>query len=335
MKQRILTGITTSGTPHLGNYAGAIRPAIKNSNLSNIESFFFLADYHALVKCQDANRIHQSCLQLAATWLASGLNPEKVIFYRQSDVIEITELSWILTCVTNKGLMNRAHAYKSLIDQNILNGLDKDYGINMGLYNYPILMAADILLFKANRIPVGRDQLQHIEIARDIAIKFNNIYEVNYFVLPEAYISKDVEILPGLDGRKMSKSYNNTIPLFECNSKDLYKYIMSIVTDSSKPGEYKESKNSIIYLLYKAFSNHEDSSQFYKDLNQGMSWKEAKLSLFNLINREIEPMREKYIELISKPSFLKEILLNGAKKAKIIAQKNINQVKEIIGINDF
>lgn len=216
MKKRVLTGITTTGTPHLGNYAGAIRPAIEASKAADVESFYFLADYHALIKCDDPARIQQSRMEIAATWLAGGLDPERATFYRQSDIPEIPELTWLLTCVAAKGLLNRAHAYKAAVDQNTEAGEDPDAGVSMGLFSYPVLMAADILMFNANRVPVGRDQIQHVEMARDIGQRFNHLFGQGreFFVMPEAEIAEEVATLPGLDGRKMSKSYDNTIPLF-------------------------------------------------------------------------------------------------------------------------
>ncbi len=237
-KTRSLTGITTTGTPHLGNYVGAIRPAIAASRNPGAESFYFLADYHALVKCDDPARVQQSTLEIAASWLACGLDPGKVYFYRQSDIPEIPELTWLLTCITAKGLLNRAHAYKAATDENREKGEDADAGINAGLYMYPVLMAADILIFQAHKVPVGRDQIQHIEMARDIGQRFNHIYGGEYFTLPEAAIEDNVATLPGLDGRKMSKSYNNTIPLW-LPAKDLRKAILGIVTNSQAPGEPK------------------------------------------------------------------------------------------------
>jgi tryptophanyl-tRNA synthetase len=212
-KNTILTGITTTGTPHLGNYVGAIRPAIEASQKPDINAYYFLADYHALIKCQDPAMVHQSSREIAATWLALGLNTDNVVFYRQSDVPEITQLMWFLSCVAAKGLMNRAHAYKDSVQKNQEAGEDQDYGITMGLFSYPVLMAADILMFNATRVPVGRDQIQHIEMARDIAQRFNHVYG-EHFTLPEAVIDDHVAVLQGLDGRKMSKSYGNTIPLF-------------------------------------------------------------------------------------------------------------------------
>jgi len=218
-KAIVLTGITTTGTPHLGNYVGAIRPAINASQDAKFSPFYFLADYHALIKCQEPERVRQSSLEIAATWLALGLDTDNAVFYRQSDVPEILELTWLLTCVTGKGLMNRSHAYKAAVAENEQTaGNDPDQGITMGLFSYPILMAADILLFNANKVPVGKDQLQHIEMARDIGARFNHIYG-EHFSLPEAVIDEQGAILSGLDGRKMSKSYNNTIPLFEPEKK--------------------------------------------------------------------------------------------------------------------
>src|SRR5688572_27933312 len=202
MVRRVLTGITTSGTPHLGNYAGAIRPAIAASRHPGVESFYFLADYHALIHAADPAQVQRSTLEIAAAWLAAGLDTGKVSFYRQSDVPEVLELAWLLACVAGKGLLNRAHAYKAAVDRNSAAGAEPDAGVSMGLFLYPLLMAADILLFKANSVPVGRDQVQHIEIARDLAERFNHRYG-KHLVLPEATIDQSAAIVPGLDGRKM------------------------------------------------------------------------------------------------------------------------------------
>ncbi|HBD10940.1 MAG TPA: tryptophan--tRNA ligase, partial [Porticoccaceae bacterium] len=205
-KQRMLTGITTTGTPHLGNYVGAIKPAVAASHQDQYESFYFLADYHALIKCHDPEEIHRSTLEIAASWLALGLDAERAVFYRQSDIPEIPELAWLLNCMSAKGLMNRAHAYKAAVHENEAAGEDADFGITMGLFSYPVLMAADILLFNADKVPVGRDQIQHVEMARDIGQRFNHHFG-GHFVLPEAVVDDDVAVLQGLDGRKMSKSY--------------------------------------------------------------------------------------------------------------------------------
>ncbi|HJP99739.1 MAG TPA: tryptophan--tRNA ligase, partial [Rhodanobacteraceae bacterium] len=285
MTTRILTGITTTGTPHLGNYVGAIRPAIAASRDPDADSFFFLADYHALVKCDDPARVARSRLEIAATWLACGLDPERVTFYRQSDIPEIPELTWMLTCVTAKGLLNRAHAYKAAVDQNTAKGEDPDAAVNAGLYMYPVLMAADILVFNANKVPVGRDQVQHIEMARDVGQRFNHLYgkpwqaaggEGDPFVLPEAATEENVATLPGLDGRKMSKSYDNTVPLFEGGAKALREAVARIVTDSREPGEPKDPDSSSLYAIYRAFASANESAAYRDDLLHGLGWGEAK-----------------------------------------------------------
>lgn len=334
MKQRVLTGITPSGTPHLGNYAGAIRPAVRASTQPNTDAFFFLADYHALVKCEDPQRVARSRLEIAATWIAAGLNPEKVTFYRQSDVPEIPEFSWMLTCVTNKGLMNRAHAYKSAVDQNTAKGVEPDDGINMGLFSYPILMAADILLFSAHLVPVGRDQIQHIEMARDIAHRFNYLYGQGQVLLTPPYelIDDSVATLPGLDGRKMSKSYDNTIPLFEGGEKLLRTAINGIVTDSKLPGEPKDTTDSHLFELYKAFGTAEQTEQFKLELHDGLGWGEAKKKLFELINEELSPRRDSYHDLMAHPDRIEEMLLEGAVKARRIATPMIQELRAAVGL---
>jgi tryptophanyl-tRNA synthetase len=266
-RTRILTGITTTGTPHLGNYAGAIRPAILASRDSNADSFYFLADYHALIKCDDPLRIQRSRLEIAATWLAGGLDVDRVTFYRQSDIPEIPELTWLLTCVAAKGLLNRAHAYKASVDKNVETGEDPDAGITMGLYSYPVLMAADILMFNAHKVPVGRDQIQHVEMARDIGQRFNHLFGQGkeFFTMPEALIEESVATLPGLDGRKMSKSYDNTIPLFS-SAKEMKDAISRIVTDSRAPGEAKDPDNSHLFTLFQAFATAAQADEFRSEL---------------------------------------------------------------------
>lgn len=333
MTKRVLTGITPSGTPHLGNYAGAIRPAVRASVQPDADAFFFLADYHALIKCDDPQRVARSRLEIAATWLAAGLDPEKVTFYRQSDIPEIPELSWMLTCVTNKGLMNRAHAYKASVDQNNAKGVEPDDGINMGLYSYPILMAADILMFNAHLVPVGRDQIQHIEMARDIAQRFNHLYGQgqDFFVLPYELIDESVATLPGLDGRKMSKSYDNTIPLFEGGEKALQTAINRIVTDSKQPGEPKDP-DCHLFELYEVFATPEQAQAFAADLQGGLGWGEAKKQLFERINAEIAPMREKYNALMANPEQIEEILLAGAVKARRISVPLMHELRAAVGL---
>jgi tryptophanyl-tRNA synthetase len=334
MNTRVLTGITTSGTPHLGNYVGAIRPAIQASLEKNVDAFFFLADYHALIKCEDADRIARSRLEIAATWLASGLDPERVTFYRQSDVPEIPELCWMLTCVTAKGLMNRAHAYKASVDQNVAKSVEPDDGITMGLFSYPILMAADILMFNAHKVPVGRDQTQHLEMARDIAQRFNHLFGQgkDFFVLPEAVIAEDVATLPGLDGRKMSKSYNNTVPLFEGGARALKSAVAKIVTDSRGPGEPKDAEASHLYLIYKAFAQQSETAAFRQALETGMGWGDAKQKLCERIEQELGPMRDSYEDLMAHPNRIEDILQEGARKARAIATPFIQELRQAVGL---
>lgn len=334
MNQRVLTGITTTGTPHLGNYVGAIRPAIAASRAPGVDSFFFLADYHALIKCDDPARIARSRLEIAATWLAAGLDTQRVTFYRQSDVPEIPELSWMLTCVTAKGQMNRAHAYKAMTDANTAAGEDPDAGISMGLYCYPILMAADILLFNAHRVPVGRDQVQHIEMARDVAQRFNHLYGQGreLFVLPQAEIEEDVATLPGLDGRKMSKSYDNTIPLFEGGPQGLRDAVARIVTDSRLPGEPKEPEGTPLVTLWDAFSDAGQRQAFRQALRDGLGWGEAKQQLVGAIEAKIAPMRERYEALMSRPDEIEAVLQQGAVKARAVASPLLAELRQAVGL---
>ena len=328
--QRHLTGITTSGTPHLGNYVGAIRPAIIASRLPGASSFYFLADYHALIKCDEPARIQRSTLEIAATWLALGLDHEKVYFYRQSDIPEIPELTWLLTCVTAKGLLNRAHAYKAATDANRASDEDIDAGINAGLYMYPVLMAADILLFNAARVPVGRDQIQHIEMARDIGQRFNHIYG-EHFVLPEAVIEENVATLPGLDGRKMSKSYNNTIPLW-LPQKELKKAILGIVTNSQTPGEPKDPDESHVFTLYQAFASADETAVMRTAFAEGIGWGDAKQKLFERIDSELSAARVRYETLMAQPDAIETILLAGAAKAREIATPLMTKLRATVGL---
>ncbi|MBZ9780657.1 tryptophan--tRNA ligase [Pseudomonas sp. REP124] len=335
-RTRILTGITTTGTPHLGNYAGAIRPAIVASCDSNADSFYFLADYHALIKCDDPLRIQRSRLEIAATWLAGGLDVDRVTFYRQSDIPEIPELTWLLTCVAAKGLLNRAHAYKASVDKNVETGEDPDAGITMGLYSYPVLMAADILMFNAHKVPVGRDQIQHVEMARDIGQRFNHLFGQGkeFFTMPEALIEESVATLPGLDGRKMSKSYDNTIPLFS-SAKEMKDAISRIVTDSRAPGEAKDPDNSHLFTLFQAFATPAQADEFRGELLQGLGWGEAKNRLFQLLDNELGESRERYQQLIERPADLEDILQHGAKKARAVATPFLQELREAVGLRSF
>ncbi len=334
MTERVLTGITTTGTPHLGNYVGAIRPAIKASQAPGVESFFFLADYHALIKCDDPERIERSRLEIAATWLAAGLDVDRVTFYRQSDIPQTTELTWLLTCVTAKGQMNRAHAYKAAADANEAAGEDTDANITMGLFSYPILMAADILLFNAHRVPVGRDQVQHIEMARDVAQRFNHIFGKGreLFVLPRAEVEEEVATLPGLDGRKMSKSYDNTVPLFEGGPKGLKDAVARIVTDSRLPGEPKDPDSSSLVTIHDAFATPEQRAQIRTDLRAGLGWGDAKQRVVELIESHIGPMRARYEDLIAHPERVEEQLQAGAQKARAIAEPLMREVRNAVGL---
>jgi len=330
MTKRVLTGITTSGTPHLGNYVGAIRPAIAASRDAGVESYYFLADYHSLIKCSDPARVAQSTLEIAASWLACGLDTDRVFFYRQSDVPEVTELTWLLTCVTAKGLLNRAHAYKAAVDANTQAGEDPDAGVSAGLYMYPVLMAADILLFNAHSVPVGRDQVQHIEIARDIGQRFNHLYG-EHFTLPEAAIEERTAILPGLDGRKMSKSYDNTIPLW-LPREALRKAIMGIVTNSQQPGEPKDPAQSHLFTIYQAFATPAETDQLRRDYAAGIAWGDAKQRLFERIDDELAEARQKYNELVDSPERIEAALKAGAAKARQKAQALLAKLREAVGL---
>ncbi len=330
MKKRVLTGVTTTGIPHLGNYVGAIRPAVAASKDAASESFFFLADYHGIIKCHDPAQIHASTLAVAATWLACGLDPEKVTFYRQSDIPEILELNWILTCTCAKGLMNRAHAYKAAVQENNDKGIeDPDHGIEMGLYCYPVLMAADILMFNANDVPVGRDQVQHLEMTRDIAQRFNHRFK-ELFVMPEAVVG-DEAVLTGLDGRKMSKSYGNTIPLFD-SEKKLQKSVNKIITNLKEPGEPKNPDESPLFEIYQAFADDAEIADFTQALADGLAWGEAKKITAQKINSELAPLRARYEELMATPAQIEDILQAGAVKARAEARLLLDKVRDAVGI---
>ncbi len=332
MSQRtVLTGITTTGIPHLGNYAGAIRPAIESSLTTDAHSFFFLADYHALIKCQEPERVRESALAIAASWLASGLDPDRVTFYRQSDVPEITELSWVLTCVAAKGLLNRAHAYKAAVQENLDNdAADPDKGITMGLFSYPILMAADILMFNATHVPVGKDQVQHLEMTRDIAQRFNYLFGET-FTLPEVVVDESSMVLPGLDGRKMSKSYNNTIPLFD-SEKAFRKRINKIVTNSLEPGEPKDPDNCTLFAVYSAFASGSEIAAMRRQYEDGIAWGEAKKQVFEHLNEILKEKRALYNELVSDPAEIDRILKKGAEKARERSVPLMAEVRRKVGI---
>ena len=327
MKKRILTGITTTGTPHIGNYLGAIKPALELAKEYD-ESFYFLADYHAIIKNSKSTEVTDSVKNVALAWLASGLNPNKSFFYRQSDVPEILELSWVLNCVTAKGLMNRSHAYKAATT---LNKDDEDKGITMGLFSYPILMAADILMFNATHVPVGADQIQHIEMTRDIAGRFNHLYKKT-FILPEAIIQSTNETVPGIDGQKMSKSYGNIIPLLS-NEKQLKKSIAKIVTNSLEPGDPKDPSNCTVFALYKYFASKPMVDELCDDYKKGISWGDAKNKLFEVVNNEITPIRESYEKLQEDKDFINDLLSDGSNKVRPIAKELLDSIRSSVGIN--
>ncbi len=330
--KNILTGITPSGSPHIGNYIGAIKPAILKSKETNDNYFYFLSDYHALIKCQSPELVNQYSIEVAVSWLCLGLDIDKVTFYRQSKVSQVTELAWILSCITPKGLLNRAHAYKSAVDINTSEQKDKDKNITMGLYSYPVLMAADILIFDSDIVPVGKDQVQHIEIARDIANYFNKKYK-NIFSLPQAEVTSD-DVLVGLDGRKMSKSYDNTIPLFS-TEKVLKKRIMKIATNSLEPGEPKDHSTCSLFKIYKEFADKEEIETIKTRYKNGISWGEMKIILFEKVNSVLEQPRKKYQYYMDNLDEVEELLEKGEKKAKLLASKKIALIKDAIGLKKF
>ena len=330
---RVLTGITTTGTPHLGNYVGAIRPAIAASRDPSVDAYLFLADYHALIKNQNPDEVAQSSREIAATWLALGLDPEKTYFYRQSDIPEITELSWVLTCSAAKGLMNRAHAYKAAVQANEESGEDPDFGLTMGLFSYPILMAADILIFNAHQVPVGRDQIQHVEMARDIAQRSNHHYGET-FTLPEAVVDDHVAVLQGLDGRKMSKSYGNTIPLFG-TPKQLQKAINKIKTNLLEPGEAKDPNDSTVFQVWCAFADEAEREQMRQAFADGIAWGEAKKQLFDRVNDELAPAREIYDRLMENPEEVEAILKQGAERLRPQSTALLEKVRHAVGLRAY
>ena len=330
---RFLTGITTSGTPHLGNYVGSIRPSVRASLRTDVESFYFLADYHALIKVEEPARIQRSTLEIAASWLAAGLDPQRVTFYRQSDIPEIPELTWFLTCVTGKGILNRAHAYKAAVDKNTAAGADTDADVTAGLFMYPVLMGADILMFNAHKVPVGRDQVQHLEMARDMGNSFNHRYGA-HFVLPEVVIEESVATLPGTDGRKMSKSYDNHIPLFAPRAQ-LKKLIGGIVTDSRAPGEPKEVAGSALFQIFQAFATEEETDVLRQAYASGIRWADAKQLVFERLDRELTPMRERYETLMRDPGAIEDILLAGAAKARKLSTPFMAQLRHAVGLRNL
>ncbi len=327
----LLSGIKPTGRPHLGNYLGMLKPCIDMAASNDYQSFLFIADYHALNYIQDAKLMKELTFEVALTFLALGLDPNHTHFYRQSDIPEIFELAQVLNCVCPKGFMNRAHAYKAVVEKNRAEGREEDDGVNMGLYNYPILMAADILMFNADIVPIGQDQTQHLEYTRDLAIKFNHTFGKT-FKVPEAYLKPNVAILPGLDGRKMSKSYGNTIPLFEPDNK-IKKIINSIKTDCKGADEPKETEGNLIYMIYRELATPEQTAEFAQKFAQGISYGEAKAELFEKFKEFFEAPRAKYEELKAHPDVVYDILADGAKKVRPLAQEGLSIIRKRIGMD--
>jgi tryptophanyl-tRNA synthetase len=332
----VLTGIKPTGTPHVGNLLGAIRPALRLAD-EGLEAMYFIADYHALIDVhlpeKQPEELRQSTYEVAATWLAMGLDPERVTFYRQSDVREVFELAWILACFTSKGWMNKSHAYKDRIAKNEAAGeTDEDAGINIGLYTYPVLMAADILAFDIDLVPVGKDQVQHVEIARDIAQRINSAHGGNELLrLPKPKLDDNAAVVPGIDGKKMSKSYNNVVPLF-APSKQLKKVINSIVTDARPPEEPKEPEGTI-FEIYKAIATPDEIATLAARYRAGIGWGDAKKTLFERLEQEVGPAREKYDALMADKSKIDALLLAGAEKARKTARATLDRVRSAIGIS--
>ena len=328
-KKIILTGIKPTGMPHLGNYVGAILPSLKLAENSDVISYLFIADYHSLTTVHDPKVLKKMIHEVSATWLACGLDPEKIIFYRQSDIPELFELNWILSCMTPKGLMNRAHSYKALLQANVGKS-NPEIGINMGVYNYPVLMSADILLFSADKVPVSEDQAQHLEITRDIAVKFNHTYKTNLLKPPESIITG--KLLPGLDGQKMSKSYNNHIPLF-CSSKDLKKTVMRIKTDSTSPEEPKNPEESLLFSIYRAFASEKKIQDLTKKYQIGIGWGEVKEVLYLELEKHLSEKRKMYNSLMENTEKIDHILKSGVEKARKQARAFLHKIREVIGIS--
>jgi len=331
MKKISLTGIQPTGDLHIGNYFGAIKPALELAK--EYDARYFIADYHALNSMKDPKELNAVIRGVAAGWLAAGLDPEKVIFYRQSSIPEVFELTIMMMAFTSKGLMNRAHAYKAAVDKNNERGDDPDAGINMGLFTYPALMAADIVLFDSDVVPVGQDQKQHIEMTQDIVQSINANYKQQILKVPQPVIQETLAVVPGLDGRKMSKSYNNTIPLF-LPEKELRKTIMRVVTNSQGVEEPKDPETSQIYIFYKLFATLEEQAALAaRYRGGGMGWGEAKEELFRVINRELSPMRQRYDELMADPKGLDDILAKGAERARVIAAATVKRFRKAAGID--
>ncbi len=329
-KQVSLTGIKPTGMLHIGNYFGAIKPALALAE--DYESRYFIADYHALNAVKDREKLNYMTYEVTAGWLACGLDPKKSLIYKQSDIPETFELSTILAAFTPKGLMNRAHAYKAKVDENTAKNEDPDANINMGLFTYPILMAADILLFDSDVVPIGKDQQQHLEMTADIAESVNKNYKKNLFKIPAAKMGKETQYIVGMDGRKMSKSYDNTIEMF-LPEKKLRKKIMQIVTKPVSIEAKKDPEDCNVFELYKLFSSKKQQKELADKYRAGgMAYSYAKEQLFEAMNEFLKPMREKYEYFMNNKDKIDNILKEGSTKAREIAKKKIEFLRKEIGI---
>ena len=323
MSKRILTGIQPSGTLHIGNYFGAMRPAVTLQDSGN-ECFYFIANYHAMTSMPDPKDLHERTFGVAVDFLAAGIDPQKTVFFRQSDVPEVQELAWFLSCICPMGLLERCHSYKD----KLAHGLEA----NHGLFAYPALMAADILLYQSELVPVGKDQKQHLEVTRDLAIRFNNHFG-DILTVPDAYISTDVAVIPGLDGQKMSKSYNNTIELFG-EGKPVRKKFMSIKTDSTPMGEPMNPDTCNVFALYKLMATPEEVETLRKNYleNPEFGYGHAKQALFEKYTDYFAEAREKRRELLANPQKVEDILQDGASRARKVADATMAKVRAAVGL---
>jgi len=329
MRKISLSGIKPTGTPHLGNYLAMIRPAL--DLVKEYRALYFIADYHGLTTVRNGNDMEAMSYDVAATWLALGMDPEKVIFFRQSDIPEIFECTWILGCFTAKGLLNRAHAYKAAVDDNVAEGRDPDAGVNIGLYTYPVLMAADILLYGSHVVPVGQDQKQHVEIAADIAQSFNYTYG-DILTIPEALIKSEVAVVPGTDGRKMSKSYDNVLPIF-APAKQLRKRVMGIVTDSRLPEQPKDPETDNLYLIYRLIATLEETEAMrQRYLAGGFGYGEVKQAIYEALERTFGEARAKYDQFSGDKAYLEKMLMEGAEKARAIGGPILDKMRRAVGM---
>ncbi|MFZ3071090.1 MAG: tryptophan--tRNA ligase [Anaerolineaceae bacterium] len=325
-----LTGIKPTGNPHIGNYFGMYKPALALTE--KYLGLYFVADLHALTTTPERKELQSLIYEVAASWIALGLDPEKSVFFRQSAIPEVPECAWILSCVTSKGLLNRAHAYKAAVEKNAELGRDPDFDVNAGLYNYPVLMAADILLYNSDVVPVGLDQKQHIEITRDIAEAFNRTYGKTLKV-PEGIIQEEVQSVPGTDGRKMSKSYHNTLPIF-APEKELRKQVMRIVTDSKTPEEPKDPDTCNLFQIYRLFAPEQclrEVRSLY--LNGGLAYGTLKQELADLMLAYFAEARSVYAILIDDHAYLDKVLGEGAIKAREIGRPVLNRMRRVVGLD--